>query len=160
MPGRHYEDFKVGEVFETAGRTVTETDLVNFAGVSGDFYPLHMDETYARTTPFKGRIAHGLLGLSIAAGLAVQTGIFDRTLLAFWNMSWKFLKPVRIGDTLTVKMEVTEKKEMRQREGGVMVFAVRVQNQEGEIVQEGQWTLIISKRFREDTTGPTERSKR
>jgi acyl dehydratase len=156
MRGRFFEEFKVGEQFETGSRTVTETDVVNFAGVSGDFYPLHMDEVYAKTTPFKGRIAHGLCGLSIASGLCIQTGIFDKTLLAFLNMNWKFVKPIRIGDTLTVKLEVVEKKETRQNDRGIVVLAVLVMNQDKETVQEGQWTVILSRRPTENSTGPTE----
>jgi len=146
MPGRYFEEFHIGEQFETASRTVTETDVVNFAGVSGDFHPLHMDEAYARTTPFKGRVAHGLCGLSIASGLAVQTGVFDKSLLAFWKMNWKFNRPVRIGDTLTVKMEVAGKNETHQKDRGIIVFAVLVNNQDKETVQEGQWTVIMSRR--------------
>lgn len=156
MRGRFFEEFKVGEQFETGSRTVTETDVVNFAGVSGDFYPLHMDEVYAKTTPFKGRIAHGLCGLSIASGLCIQTGIFDKTLLAFLNMNWKFVKPIRIGDTLTVKLEVVEKKETRQNDRGIVVLAVLVMNQDKETVQEGQWTVLLSRRPTENSTGPTE----
>jgi len=156
MRGRFFEEFKVGEQFETGSRTVTETDVVNFAGVSGDFYPLHMDEVYAESTPFKGRIAHGLCGLSIASGLCIQTGVFDKTLLAFLNMTWKFAKPIRMGDTLTVKLEVVEKKETRQKDRGIVVLAVLVTNQDQEIVQEGQWTVILSRRPTENSTGPTE----
>ncbi len=158
MPGRYFEEFKVSEQLETGGRTVTETDVINFAGVSGDFYPLHMDEVYAKTTPFKGRIAHGLCGLSIASGLAIQTGLFDKTLLAFLNMNWKFVKPIRIGDTLTVKLEVVEKKETRQKDRGIVVLAVVVMNQDKETVQEGQWTIIMARQSNEDSTGPTERN--
>ena len=157
MLGKYFEEFKIGQQFETGSRTVTETDVINFAGVSGDFYPLHMDEVYAKTTPFKGRIAHGLCGLSIASGLAIQTGIFEKTLLAFLNMNWKFVKPVRIGDTLTLKLEVVEIKETRQQDRGIIVFAVLVINQDKETVQEGQWTIIIARQPTEDSTGPTER---
>jgi len=157
MIGKYFEEFKIGQQFETGSRTVTETDVINFARVSGDFYPLHMDEVYAKTTPFKGRIVHGLCGLSIASGLVIQTGIFEKTLLAFLNMNWKFVKPVRIGDTLTVKLEVVEAKETRQKDRGILVFAVLVNNQDKEAVQEGQWTIIMARRATEDSTGPTER---
>lgn len=146
MPGRYFEDFRIGEHYVTASRTVTEADVVNFAGLSGDFYPLHMDERYARTTAFKGRIAHGLCGLSIASGLVIQTGIFDCTLMAFSEMDWKFIKPVRIGDTLTVRLEVREKKESRRKDRGGILLFVTVTNQKGEGVQEGHWRLILSRR--------------
>jgi acyl dehydratase len=160
MPGRYFEEFEIGQQLETGSRTVTETDVINFAGVSGDFYPLHMDEVYAKTTPFKGRIAHGMCALSIASGLTIQTGIFDKTLLAFLNMNWKFVKPVRMGDTLTVSLEVLEKKETRQKDRGIIVFSVLVTNQDKETVQEGQWTIIIARQPTEDSTGPTERTNR
>jgi acyl dehydratase len=146
MAGRYFEEFKMSERFDTARRTITEADVVNFAGVSGDFYPLHMDEAYARSTPFGGRIAHGLCGLSIASGLAVQTGIFDKTLLAFLTMNWSFLKPIRIGDTLTVRMKVTEKKNTAVKDRGIITFFVSVMNQKKEVVQEGAWTVMMSRR--------------
>jgi acyl dehydratase len=88
----------------------------------------------------------------------IQTGIFDKTLLAFLNMNWKFVKPIRIGDTLTVKLEVVDKKETRQKDRGIIVFAVQVTNQDKETVQEGQWTIIMARQSTEDSTGPTETS--
>ncbi len=146
MAGKYFEELRVGQRFDTGSRTLTEQDVSKFAELSGDFYPLHMDEAYARTTIFKGRVVHGMLGLSAASGLAVQTGIFDRTLLAFQEMGWRFLRPVRIGDSVTVRMEVADKRETHHADRGVIRFAVRVENQRGEAVQEGDWSVVIAKR--------------
>src|SRR4030065_235565 len=107
--GLYFEEFAVGQTIRTPGRTVTEGDIVAFAGLSGDFNLIHTDAIYAATTPFGQRVAHGLLGLSIASGLAVRTGILEGTVLAFREVNeWKFSLPVYIGDTLTVDIEVTE----------------------------------------------------
>ena len=97
----YFEDFEVGQRFVTAGRTVTEADVVNFAGVSGDYNPIHTDAEFAKSTPFGQRIAHGLLVLSMLTGLRQRTGATDGTLIAWLEIrNYKFLKPVLIGDTV------------------------------------------------------------
>ena len=110
--GRYFEEFKVGEQIFSPGRTVTEADVVNFAGLSGDFNQLHTDEEYAKETMFGKRIAHGLLGLAITSGLRARTGILDGTGMAFMDLKLTFKAPIFIGDTLTIKGEAKEEREV------------------------------------------------
>ncbi len=141
--GRYCEDFRVGESFQTAGRTVTEADIVNFAGLSGDFHPLHVDREYAKQTSFGVRIAHGLLGLSLASGLMSRLGLIEETVVALLSLTWRFKKPVKIGDTLSVTLIVTKVEGDRGRGHGVVTFGVNVANQEHVTVQEGEWSLAV-----------------
>jgi len=139
-----FEDLQVGMAWDTPARTVTEADLVNFAGVSGDFNPLHTDAEYAKTTPFGQRIAHGLLVLSIATGLRQRLGLMDRSLIGFMEIrSWRFKKPVFIGDTVRVRTEIAELRPTSKPDRGVVVQAVKVLNQRDEIVQEGEFVLMV-----------------
>src|SRR5215510_4236797 len=100
MRGLHFEDFEVGRAFHSASRTITEADIVNFAGVSGDFNPLHTDETYAATNVYGGRIAHGMCALSIITGLFERSGVVEGTIVGFVGLDMKFRQPVRVGDTV------------------------------------------------------------
>ncbi len=144
MTGRFFEDYREGEQLETAGRTITEANIQAFADLSGDHNPLHLDPIFAAGGPFGVRVAHGLLGLSIASGLVAQTGIWDRTVLAFLGLDWKFIAPLHIGDTIKVFMRVAEKRKTRKPERGVVVFEASVRNQRDEAVQEGRWTLLVA----------------
>ncbi len=101
--GLYFEEFEVGRGIETPGRTVTEADIVAFAALSGDWTAIHVDREYAAGTPFGERIAHGLLVLSIASGLAVRQGFIEDTIMAFRSVEWKFSLPVKIGDTVHVR---------------------------------------------------------
>jgi acyl dehydratase len=141
--GRYFEEFEIGEVVETAARTVTETDVVLFAGLSGDYNQLHTDVEFAKGTMFGERIAHGLLGLSIASGLASRLGVIEGTAEAFTKLEWKFRRPVVIGDTIRVRLETKRKKEMPRLGGGFVVLDVTVLNQRGETVQKGSWTALV-----------------
>src|SRR5512139_2530917 len=98
--GLYFEEFNVGDVANTQGRTITEADIVNFAMLSGDWNTIHTDVEYAKQTMFGERIAHGMLGLSIATGLAVQLGFINETVIAFRSIEWKFSAPMKIGDTI------------------------------------------------------------
>ena len=145
--GMYFEDFQVGLTLTTAGRTITEADIVNFAGLSGDFNQLHTDAEYAKQGLFGRRIAHGLLVTSIASGLAAQTGILEGTTLAFREIrEWKFIKPVFIGDTVHVVLEVTGTKPMPRLGGGVVEIKVDVRNQSDETVMRGMWLVIMASR--------------
>jgi len=142
--GLYFEEFAVGQTMRTPGRTITESDIVAFAGLSGDFNLIHTDAVYAATTPFGQRVAHGLLGLSIASGLAVRTGILEGTVLAFREVNeWKFSLPVYMGDTLTVELTVTEVKALPRLGGGSVVLQLDVQNQSGASVMKGTWTVLV-----------------
>lgn len=145
--GLYFEEFEVGQCVISPARTVTESDVVNFAGISGDFNQIHTDSVYAKDTPFGARVAHGLLGLSIASGLAVRTGVLEGTVIAFREINhWKFSKPVFIGDTIHVEMEVTKTKALRRLGGGNVEIVLDVKNQKNETVMKGSWsTLVMSK---------------
>ena len=145
--GMYFEEFQAGQIIVSAGRTVSEADIVTFAGLSGDFNQIHTDAEFSKNTPFGQRVAHGLLGLSIASGLAVQTGVLEGTILAFREINeWKFIQPLTIGDTIHVEMEVLETKALRRIGGGSVVIALDVLNQNSQAVMKGTWTvLVISK---------------
>ena len=144
--GMYFEEFEVGLEIETAARTITETDIVNFAGLSGDFNFIHTNAEAARDTPFGQRVAHGMLVASISTGLAVQQGFIDGTTLAFRELEWKFTKPVFIGDTVHVQIKVTETKAMARLGGGLVVFNARVINQGGDVVHKGVMKMLIKGR--------------
>ena len=150
--GHYFEDFEIGQRFISSSRTVTESDIVSFAGVSGDYNQIHTDAEFAKDTPFGQRIAHGLLVTSIASGLIAQSGLIEGTVLAFREISnWKFAKTVFIGDTVHVETEVKEKKALRRLGGGSVVITLAVKNQSDEVVMKGNWTvLIVSKPEIED----------
>jgi len=141
--GRYFEEFEIGDGVETAARTITETDVALFAGLSGDYNPLHTDAEFAKGTLFGERIAHGLLGLSIASGLASRLGFVEGTTEAFTALEWKFRAPIKIGDTIHVQAKVRQKKEMPRLGGGFITFDVRLLNQRNETVQKGTWTVLI-----------------
>jgi acyl dehydratase len=142
--GLYFEEFEVGLELETRGRTVTETDIVNFAGLSGDYNPMHTNEAYAATTQFGKRVAHGLLGLSIASGLAYQMGFLEGTVIAFTGLEWKFREPMFIGDTIRAAVKVTKKREMKAAGGGFVSFDIRVLNQDDKVTQKGEWTVLVA----------------
>lgn len=141
--GRYFEEFDVGQEIVTGGRTVTESDVVSFAGLSGDYNQIHTDADYAAGWMFGERIAHGLLVLSIATGLAVQTGMIEGTVLAFRELEWKFSRPVMLGDTVHVEIEVTDKKALSRLGGGNVTMKVSVLNQRDEVVHRGQWVMLV-----------------
>lgn len=145
--GMYFEEFEVGQRIVTVGRTVTESDVVTFAGLSGDYNQIHTDAEFSRQTPFGARIAHGLLGLAIASGLAMRTGVLEGTVLAFREINeWKFVRPILIGDTIHVEMEVVETKAMPRIGGGVVGIAVEVFNQRQEVTMRGRWTVLVQSR--------------
>ncbi len=145
--GRYFEAFSLGETFETYGRTITETDLVNFAGMTGDNNPLHMDEEFAAASPFGGRIAHGPLFVGLTFGLLSQFDLLERTVLALRRVSWQFDGPVRPGDTVRVKAVVTALKENPGKpDRGNLTMEVEVLNQRDEVVQTGEFTAVMARR--------------
>ena len=142
--GLYFEDFEIGQKIITAGRTVAESDIFNFAGFSGDYNQIHTDAEFAKGTPFGQRVAHGLLGLSIASGLAMRTGVLEGTVIAFREINnWKFIAPVFIGDTIHVEMEVVESKALPRIGGGSVVITLDVKKQGGETVMKGNWTVLV-----------------
>ena len=143
--GMYFEEFAVGLRITTTGRTITETDIVQFSGLSGDFNQIHTDAVFAAGTVFGRRVAHGLLVLSIVSGLVVQSGFMEGTIMAFREVeSWKFSRPVFIGDTIHVMAEVTDTKALPRLGGGAITLKLIVHNQDGETVQSGTWIALIA----------------
>ena len=145
---RYFDDLEVGHVWESAARTITETDVVTFATWSGDMHPLHTDEEYAKTTQFGTRIFHGPGALAIAFGLEIGLGWKNGSAIAFLGMrDWNNRAPVLIGDTIRVREEVTELKPSASKEDrGIATTSVKILNQRGDICQEGTWLVLLLKR--------------
>ena len=144
MAGLYFEEFSVGQQVKTAGRTVGEGDIFNFAGLTGDFNEIHTNAEFSKGTQFGQRIAHGLLGLSIATGLIMRTGLLEGTVLAFREINeWKFIKPIFIGDTVHAELTVTETKALPRIGGGSLIAALVVKNQADEILQRGTLNLLV-----------------
>ena len=142
--GLYFEEFEVGQKIISVGRTVAESDIFNFAGFSGDYNQIHTDAEFSKNTPFGQRVAHGLLGLSIASGLAMRTGMLEGTVIAFREINnWKFVNPVFIGDTIHVEMEVAETKALPRIGGGSVIVTLDVKKQSGETVMKGTWTVLV-----------------
>jgi len=139
-----FEDFEIGQPKITPGRTITETDMVNFAGLSGDFNAIHVDAEFAKAGPFGQRVVYGLLVMSIASGLVVQTGMIQGLQGGFREIeNWKFMKPVFIGDTIHVEYQITETQPMPRAGGGLIALEQRIKNQHDETVMKGKWTAFI-----------------
>ena len=146
MKRTYYEDYAVGDEFVTPARTVSETDVTLFAGLSGDYNRLHTDAEYAREQLFGERIAHGLLGLSIVVGLAYRTEIDPDGALAFLGLSWKFSGPIKFGDTIHAVIRIVSMRETSKPDRGIVVQAIRLLNQRDEVVQEGEFTMMVKRR--------------
>jgi acyl dehydratase len=143
----YWEEWEIGAEFESPARTVTEADIVQFAGLSGDYNPLHINEEYCKTTLFGGRIAHGPLVYAIAAGLLFQLHLYDDTLIAFLGFEdLRFTKPVKPGDTIHARVKVLEKTETSRADRGVMKRQLQVFNQRGEVVQEGRQAFLLKRK--------------
>jgi len=147
MKGLYWEEWEIGSEVETSARTVTEADIVIYAGLSGDYNPLHTDEEYCKTTPFGGRIAHGPLVYGIAAGLLFQLHLYDDTMIALLGFEdLRFTKPVKPGDTIRARVKVLEKKETSRPDRGVIKRQLHVLNQRGEVVQESIQNILLKRK--------------
>lgn len=147
IEGKYYEDWQVGDEFETGARTVTETDIVLFAGLSGDYNPLHTNEVFAKGTIFGTRVAHGFLVHSISIGLINQTKFFDGVVMAQkGHRNVMFTKGVIAGDTVCAHVKVAEKNDGGKADRGDVVFEVEMVNQRGEVCQKSTRVLMLKKR--------------
>jgi acyl dehydratase len=145
LPGKFYDEINVGDERLTPRVTVTEAHILAYAGVAGDFSPIHFDATYAKSTQFGGRIAHGLMGLTLTDGLKVQSAFFHDGIALGWT--WKFKRPIRIGDTLQAKFRIEQKRIPKSRSDmGILIIAIELTNQDGEIVQHGEHQLMVPRR--------------
>ena len=146
--GFRFEDLSIGMRFRSPGRTITDADLVSFAGLTGDYSELHTSDVYAASSQFGRRVAHGMLGLAYAHGLMwPRTGELRETAVAFLGIDgWKFVGPIFVGDTIFVDYELAELRDSRSRPTqAVATFEVKVVKQDGSIVQQGRKALLVSK---------------
>jgi acyl dehydratase len=147
MRGLVYEEFELEKSFTTPGRTVTETDVVQFAALSGDYTSLHTDEVFARTSPHGQRIAHGMLGVAIASGLAFRTGIFEGTVLALKSQTIQYVSPIFLGDTVHLRLTVKEKSKRNPRSPrGTVKLQADLVNQNDKVVSTGFWECVMLSR--------------
>ena len=149
FPATHlyFDDVHVGQEWQSLGRTITEADIVNFAGLSGDFNPIHMDHEFCKSTVFRKPIAHGLLILAMGSGLGLAFPPM-RTLAFLAIKEWRFLEPVFIGDTIRVHAKLLEKEERSRGRRGVITWQRQIINQHGKPVEEGQILTLVEGRGR------------
>ncbi|ACC73953.1 MaoC/PaaZ C-terminal domain-containing protein [Paraburkholderia phymatum] len=143
---KFYEEFEVGTEWVTPRRTITEADIVLFTAVTGDQNPVHTDEEFAKNSVFGARLLHGPAVFAIATGLEFRLGIKEGTAIAFLGMTWDMRGPVKAGDTLHVRERVTSKRETKKPDSGIVFFYVAVENQRGEVVQEGEWKVMMKRK--------------
>jgi len=143
--GRYYEELEVSARFDTPRRTILDADIVQFAGLTADFNPLHTDDIFASHSDFRGRVAHGPMLVGMAFGLASRAGLLDGTALALLDITWKFTRPVRPGDTVFVKVHVAGKEPARKPDRGVVEFGLDIINQRDETVQCGTAKILMKR---------------
>ena len=141
--GLYFEDYNIGDKAVTPTLTITEGDIVAFAGLSGDYNEIHTSEQYSQNARFGKRIAHGLLGLSIASGLAFQLGFMRDTVDVFRGLEWEFTGPILIGDTIHAELEIIELKPVPRLGNGRVTFKIQLKNQRDEVIQRGNWSLLV-----------------
>jgi acyl dehydratase len=144
--GKFFEEYEVGQSMTTRGRTITESDIVQFGSLTGDFNPMHFDDEYMQGHMLGKRVAHGMLTVSYAVGQAYQLGFMEQTVLSFRSIEMKFSTPIYIGDTVHVELSVNEVKEAKRLGGGTVTFGVRIVNQDGKAAQKGEWVVLIASR--------------
>ena len=144
--GLYFEDFVPGARYESATRTLAAADIEGFAAVSGDHHPMHSDPATARAAGFPGVVAHGVLGLAVATGLAGRLGLTHGTLIALVGVTWRFKAPLLPGDTVTTQLVVRECRPTSRADRGLVTLAVALYNQRGELVQDGEWVELIRRR--------------
>ena len=143
----YFEDFEAGQTITSPGRTITEADIVAFAALTGDWNPIHTDAIYAAKQPGGQRIAHGLLGMSIASALAMRLGFLEESLLAFREIeTWKYSRPILIGDTVHVRIIILESRPVLRLQGGLVKLGLELLNQAEQITQHGRWSVLVKSR--------------
>lgn len=144
MAGWYLEDFELGKTYCSGGRTITECDVAAFAGLSGDFNPLHMDEEYAKTQSIFGkRIAHGMIGPVIMTGMSNQTGMFEGTTVAFLELSIKYPAPLEIGATVHLEMTPTDIRHTSKPGRGILTLNANLVDHHGKVITECVWKIMM-----------------
>ena len=143
--GRLFDEFSVGQRFETPSRTITEADIGTFAGLTGDYNPVHTDEVFAAATGFGGRIAHGPMGIGIAFGLASRLDLIDGTVVALLGVTWDFKAPMRPGSTIRALIEVVETRNVGNPAHGLLGLSIVLVDETGKPLQEGSARLLMRK---------------
>ena len=145
--GMYFDDFEIGQELRTPARTVTSSDIVNFACLTGDFNEVHTNHEYCKNTPFGEPIAHGPLVYSIMGGLQYASGVNDGTLLALLQIDeWRMVSPVKHGDTLHMVSTVVDKKPTSKPDRGIVTFERRCIKQDGSVAQQMRATLMYRRR--------------
>lgn len=144
--GLYFEELEEGRTFASGGRPVTEADVRAFAELSGDRNPIHLDAVAAGEAGFPGPVAHGVLGLAVATGLAGGLGLTRGTLVALVGVTWRFRAPILYGDTVSLHLRVANRRGTSRPDRGLVTLAVELRNQGGNVVQEGEWVELIRKR--------------
>jgi acyl dehydratase len=148
MTSLYYDEFNVGDEFVSSTRTVTETDVILFAGLTGDNNRIHVDEHFAKTTPFGTRIAHGLLGMSLGMGLFQRMGIMVESGIAYLACdNCRFKAAIKIGDTIKTKCTITDKTMTSKPERGIITFTLSTYNQEDVLCQTSEHKIMVTKKL-------------
>lgn len=147
MQNKFWDDFEVGQATNTESITITETHLINWAGLTMDFYPLHMDAEFAKKTQFGKRIAHGPLIFSMGVGLMARTNIFGDSIIAWLGVkNMRIPLPIYIGDTIHVEATINEKQPTKKNDRGIINFLYRITNQTGQTVMEFDFLLLMHRK--------------
>ncbi len=141
--GMYFEDFEVGQTFETPARTITEHDIMTYAGLTGDFAAVHTDEAYARQSVFGRRVAHGTLIIGLALGEVQKLKIFEGTAISPLELNWTMKSPVLLGDAMRVRLTIESKRETSKPDRGVLVRRYEVLNDKDAVVHSGTCPLLI-----------------
>lgn len=144
MTTYYLEDFAVGQVFESGGRTITEADLTFFSMLSGDWNPLHANAEFAKSTRFGQRVVHGVLGIAVSTGMLHELGIFHDSVIAMLGFrNWNFLAPLLVNDTIYLKLTITALEAGKSGNSGKLGRRFQLINQKGEVVQEGESDVLV-----------------
>jgi acyl dehydratase len=153
MTTMYFEDFQAGQVFETAARTITETDLTLFSMLTGDWNPVHADAEFARATPFGERLVHGAYGIGLAIGLLHPLGLFEKSVVAMLGISdWQFKKPILVGSTLRLRLSIVDTEPSRSGRKGRVGRYFELLDQTGDVVQAGRGDVLVLTRSAAEAT--------
>ena len=137
-----FDEITSGLAWETPGITVTEAHILAFAGLSGDFYEIHVDDDYARSLGYPGRVAHGILGLALADGLKNRSNVRLAAIVSLgWR--WRFTGAILVGDRIHARIKVVATRTTRHTDRGIVTLDLELLNQKGEVVQAGENDLMV-----------------